>query len=91
MADRFKYLTGNPLAFVGPADSGFAVTPSDVTVFTQPTRSLWIGGAGAVTVRMAGDGSLLTFGAVPAGTELKIRVDKVMAAGTAATLIVGLY
>jgi hypothetical protein len=87
MADAFANFASG---FGGPASSGFAVTKSDVTVFAQPTRSLWIGGVGDVPVRML-DGTALTFTAVPAGTLLNVRVDKVMSAGTSATNIVGLY
>ncbi len=87
MADTFSnYSTG----ISGPAGSAFAITKSDVTVFAQPTRALFIGGAGAVSVRML-DQATVTFAAIPAGTTIPIRVDKVLSTGTDATSIVGLY
>ena len=72
-----------------PYRGSAAVTKSDATVIPV-TRGLYIGGAGTVVVRMAGDGSTATFTAVPVGTTLPIAVDQVLAA-TAATLIVALY
>lgn len=72
------------------AVAGFAVTPSDSTVFSSTHRALYIGGAGDVTVRMVRDGSQLTFSAVPVGTLLPVSVDKVLATGTTATLILAL-
>jgi hypothetical protein len=87
MADAYaNFATGTD----GPASSAFAVTKSDVTVFSQPTRSLWVGGAGDVAVRML-DGTTPIFVAVLAGSLLPIRVDKVLSTGTSATNIVGLY
>jgi hypothetical protein len=87
MADIFEsYSTG----IIGPARSAFAITKNDSTVFAQATRALYVGGAGAVTVRMI-DGTNCTFAAVPAGTTISIRVDKVLSTGTDATSIVGLY
>lgn len=87
MADVFA---GHQTGIAGPSSSAFAVTKSDVTVFSQPTRALYVGGAGAVSVRML-DQTTVTFAAVPAGTTLPIRVDKVLSTGTDATSIVGLY
>lgn len=72
------------------AVAGFAVTPSDTTVFTNTHRALYIGGAGDVAVRMVRDGSVLTFSAVAAGTMLPLSVDKVMATNTTATSILAL-
>lgn len=86
MADKFTD-TGNP---IGAAVSGFAVTKSNSTVFTQPTRALYVGGTGDVAVRMV-DGTTPTFVAVPAGALLPIRVDQVLSTGTSATSIIGLF
>lgn len=72
------------------AVAGFAVTPSDTTVFDSTHRALYVGGAGDVKVRMVRDGTTLTFSAVPAGTILPVSVDKVFATGTTATLILAL-
>jgi hypothetical protein len=74
----------------GPADDAVAVTPSDSTDLATVTRALYVGGAGAVAVQMLG-GEEVTFAAVPAGTVLPVRVQRVMASGTTATLIIALW
>ena len=66
-----------------------SVTTSDATVIPA-TRALWIGGAGNVAVRMAGDGSLVTYSGASAGI-LPVQVDKVLSTGTTATSILALY
>lgn len=73
-----------------PAGYAEAVTPDDGTVFSAPTRSLYIGGTGALVVRMARGQNTVTFAAVPVGV-LPIEVDKVFATGTAATNIVRMW
>lgn len=70
-----------------PAYNGFAVTPNNSTEIFA--RSLYIGGAGDVSVMMAG-GTTLTFVGVQAGTILPVRVQRVRTTGTTATNIVGL-
>lgn len=67
-----------------------AVTPNDTTVFAGPTRGIYVGGAGNLTVDMA-DGGSVTFVGVLAGSLLPIQVTKVYASGTSATSIVALY
>ena len=69
---------------------GFAVTKSDSTIFSQPTRALWVGGTGDVAVKYI-DGSTDTIQAVPAGALLPIRVTQVLSTGTTATKISGMY
>lgn len=75
-------------AFAENYNNAAAVTPSDTTAVAFD--GLWIGGAGNVTVDMAGGETSVLFASVPAGTLLKIAVTKVHATGTAATNIVGL-
>ncbi len=72
-----------------PSSDAFAVTPTDGVDLTIRTRSVYVGGAGSLTVQMA-NGSTVTFAAVPAGVILPIRVDRVNSTGTTATNIVGL-
>lgn len=72
-----------------PAHDAAAVTPSDATIVAF--RSLWIGGAGNVAVvPLNGDGTVVTFSTVAAGTLLPIAVRQVRSTGTSATLIVGM-
>lgn len=70
------------------AKDAFAVTPSDVTVFSPEARGLYVGGAGNVAVVTKG-GTTVTFTGVAAGTVLPIRVTKVMSTNTTATAIIG--
>ena len=65
----------------------FAITPSDFTVFSPPTRWLWIGSTGTLTVVM-NDGSQIAFGAVPVG-RIPLSVQQVLSTGTSASAIVG--
>lgn len=71
-----------------PAVHAAAVVPSDTTILT-PTRSLFIGVAGNITVRMFG-GETVLLSNVPVGI-IPLQVDKVFASGTAATNIVALW
>jgi hypothetical protein len=68
-----------------------AVTTSDSTVFVQPTRALYVGAAGNITVDMADGGTSVLFVAVQGGTILPIQVTRIYATGTTATSIVALY
>lgn len=72
------------------AEYAEAVTPSDSAALIA-TRGLWIGAAGNVTVDMVGDGLPVLFSGINAGTLLPIRVVRVRATGTTATLITALY
>lgn len=68
-----------------------AVTTSNSTVYEQPTRALYIGAAGNLTVDMADGGSSVLFVGVQGGTLLPIQVTRIYATGTTATSIVALY
>lgn len=84
-----KFATYQP-ALNGPMAGGFAVTKSDATVFSQPTRAVWVGGVGDLAVTYL-DGTTDILQSVPAGTMLSIRVKQVLSTGTTATKISGLY
>lgn len=86
MADNFATFKGGLNA---PCTLAAAVTPHDTNELSVTTRSVYVGGAGNLTVTMAGGGNA-TFNSVPAGTVLPIRVSKVLATGTTATNIVAL-
>lgn len=68
-----------------------AVTPSDSTVFSGPTRGLYVGGFGNVRVDMVNGGTGITFVAVQPGSLLPIQVTRVYSTGTTATSIVALF
>lgn len=77
-------------ANAGPAESFFAITPSDTVNFSFFVRGIYVGGAGDVVAVTEG-GSAVTFTAVPAGTILPIRASRVNNTSTTGTALVGLY
>ncbi len=68
-----------------PGKFAAAVTKSDATVLT-PTRALYIGVTGALTVKMAGDGAIVEFLNVPVGI-FPIQVTQVRAATVASSIV----
>jgi hypothetical protein len=68
-----------------------AVTTSDSVIYAQPTRALYIGGAGNITVDMADGGTSVLFVAVQGGTILPIQVTRIYSTGTTASNMVALY
>jgi len=73
-----------------PSANAVAVTPHDTTAIVGgPTRYLYIGGAGNVTV-ITRKGQTVLFTAVPLGTVLPIQASHVKSTGTTATAIVAL-
>lgn len=73
-----------------PARNAEAVTPHDTDELATVSRALWVGGAGNVSVLMAG-GETVTISGVAAGTLLPIQVRRVNATNTTATLMVALH
>lgn len=71
-----------------PAKFGAVVTPSDSTVLT-PTRALYIGVTGDVSVLMM-NGETILFKSVAVGI-LPVQVTKVFATNTTAASIVALW
>lgn len=74
------------------SSSGFAITPSDVTVFADNAlpRGVYVGGDGNLTVLLEWDTASITLVGVKAGSLLPIRPVRVLATGTTATNLVGL-
>ena len=77
---------GTPVEAAGANDAA-AITKSDSTAVDFD--AIYVGGTGNVAVRTA-RGSTVTFSAVPAGSILPIKVDRVMDTNTTATGMVGL-
>lgn len=72
---------------------GFSITPSDSNTYSQPTRAVYVGGSGNLSVQMVGydnSNTNLTFTNVLAGTIIPIRAQKVYG-NTSASFLVGLY
>lgn len=74
-----------------PAVYATAITPHDDNDLAFVSRALYIGGEGDVEVHMQGNRTAVVFSAVPAGTILPIRVRRVLAGNTTATLIVSMH
>lgn len=70
-----------------PPASALDVTESDTDVFDPPTRALWIGTGGDVTVRMAGGRNAITFSNVADGTLLPVVCIGVNTATTASDIV----
>lgn len=73
-----------------PAGNAVAVVGSDVTDLESPTRSLYIGTTGNLTVVMYPSRNVVTFSNVPVGV-LPIRVARVNLTGLTAGAIVALW
>jgi hypothetical protein len=68
-----------------------AITPDDNNDLAYATRSLWVGGAGNVTVMLAKASAPVTYYNVPAGTRLMVSVTRVYATGTTASNLLAEY
>ncbi len=86
MTDRFQNTSSG---ISGPAFDAFNITPNDATDLSEVTRTLYIGGAGDITLTTK-EGTQVTFSSLNAGSLLPIRATKVHATGTTATNILGL-
>lgn len=75
---------------IDPGHEAWAVTPSDTVTF-QPTRGVYVGVSGDVTVDMADGDANITFTAAAAGVILPIRVTRIYSTGTTATNLVRVY
>lgn len=69
------------------ADEAFSVTPSDS--LNNNFSYLYVGGAGNVAVIPEAGSTAITLTAVPAGSYVWLRTNKVMSTNTTATNIVG--
>lgn len=73
-----------------PGRNAVSVTPSDSTNLAVPSRALWIGGVGNISVEML-DGSTQVFEGIIAGSLLPLQVTRVNSTNTTATLIVSVF
>ena len=83
----YKYPELVPDSQLAAVVDASAVTPSDTVDLPYATRSLYVGGAGDVTVMLVRASAQVTYKAVPAGTRLNISVTRVYATLTTATSI----
>lgn len=71
-----------------PAKYGSAVTPSDSVNLAAPTRGLYVGGIGSVSVEMLN--GTVVFANVQVGI-LPVQCTRVNATGTTASLITAMW
>ncbi len=69
-------------------DDGAAIAPSDTTDLVTAVSAIWVGGAGDLTV-VTTKGVTLLFKNVPVGPFSLLKVARVKATGTTATLLTG--
>ena len=72
-----------------PSGEFEAITPSDTTDLTMPTRAVYVGTAGNITA-VDLTGTAVVFSSVPAGAILPIRASRINATGTSASNLVSL-
>lgn len=87
MTDSFKTHAQNLTA---PPPNAVPIAPSDTGSLAFITRALYISGTGDVAVRMQG-GQTMTFSNMQGGAQYAMRVDQVLATGTTATGIIGMW
>lgn len=74
-----------------PAQKAFAITPDDANDLAYTTRAIYTGKGGTLVCTLLEDSSDTTFTNLPAGMVLPIRVKRVKATGTTASMdLVGL-
>lgn len=71
-----------------PADKAVAITPSDSTDLTTPTRGIYVGVSGDLKVDLVGSGTV-TFVGLAAGIIHPIAAKRIYATGTDSTDILG--
>jgi len=74
---------------INPGANALAITPADADIATR-TRAVYVGGAGDLVVKMAGNEQIVTFLGVAAGSMLPIRVTQIRL-GTTATSVVAVW
>lgn len=87
MTDTFD---GHATSLISPAAGAFAITPSDTENLSRSGRALYIGSAGHVTL-VTVSGQTVRFANAGDGSILPVRAQRVLATGTTARDIVGLY
>jgi hypothetical protein len=87
MTDTFKTFARS---LTSPPENAAAIAPSDAADLGHVTRALYVGGGGDVAARLMGGGEAV-FRNLPSGSLIPIRVARVLAAGTTATDLIGLW
>lgn len=74
----------------GPSESAFSITPDDDNDLAYPTRALYVGAGGDITLLLWGDTDSVVLVNVLGGSCLPLMVKRVYATGTGASDLVGL-
>lgn len=74
----------------GPSESAFTITPNDDVDLAYPTRALYVGTGGDITLLLWGDTSSIVLANVLGGSCLPLAVKRVYDTGTGASDLVGL-
>lgn len=77
-------------SLTAPSEDAVAILPDDTATLGHATRAVYVGTAGDLRVRMLGQGEV-TFVGLAQGSLLPLRVTQVLATGTSASDIVGLW
>jgi len=86
MTDMFRT---HARTLTSPPEHAAAITPADQPL-AHVTRAVYVGTGGDLAVKMAG-GAVVTLANVASGSLLPIRVERVLASGTTASQILGLW
>ena len=84
--DPFAFNSDTPTA---PAAQAFAIIPSNTVELPQPTKAIYVGTGGHVTLRALRSSADVVYRNVPAGSYLTVRAVYVRATGTTAADLVG--
>jgi hypothetical protein len=87
MIDSFHKHTRS---LTSPPERGLAIVPNDASDLPHVTRALYVGSPGDVVVKLQ-DGTVLSFANVASGALIPIRVARVLATGTTASQLLGLW
>lgn len=85
--DKFD---ANAVGMTGPAENAFAITPHNTNELAYVPRGIYVGAGGSIAVVLV-NGDSASFANVAAGTVLPIRAKQVLATGTTASSLIGLY
>lgn len=87
MSENFQ---GRADQFSAPARRGFAIAASDAADLPAETRAIYVGTGGDLALVLA-SGDQITLAGIAGGMLLPVRARRVIATGTTASQLVGLY
>ncbi len=85
--DTFKTFARS---LTSPAEHAAGIVPSDAEALPHVTRAIYVGEGGDVALRLMG-GSEVVLRGLQGGSMIPLRVERVLATGTTAAGLVGLW